>query len=313
MENEFPLQIVFEGERAVDAGGVYRDMLSAFWEDAYHNFFDGGCLLTPFLHPSSDLEVLSLLGKILSHGYLGCGFLPPRIAFPTLAALLLRTSDVSVEVLIETVLQTVSAVEANTLRKALAATSEFSNSEQIKLAAVLGRFGSRQRPTVSGLRQHMIQVARFEFFTKPMVAVQTILSGIPESHRNFWKAMSVNELHAVYLAQSATPEKVLEQLKEPTLVNSDQDRVIGYLQQYVGNMKGDELGRFLRFVTGLPVCATHGIIVAFNSLTGAARRPITHSCANMLELPSSYQSFVEFTQEFQAILNSDEKWRMDGI
>ena len=311
VEDEFPLRISFEGERAVDIGGVYRDMLSAFWEDAYDKFFDGGCLLTPFLHPQSDHNALSVLGKILSHGYLGCGFLPPRIAFPTLTALLLRTSNVSDEILVTTLLKTVGAVEADALRTALAATSEFSGHQQIQLASILGRFGSMQRPTCKGLRQQIIQVAKFEFLTRPTVAIS---SGVPESHRGFWNILSVKELHAIYLALSATPEKVLEQLQESTVEDSSQDRVLGYLRQYIGNMRGEELGRFLRFVTGLPVCTTQSIKVTFNSLTGLSRRPIAHACAAVLELPSSYNSLGEFTREFQAILSGDEdKWRMDGI
>ena len=32
---EYPLRISFSGERAIDTGGVVRDMLSAFWEEGF--------------------------------------------------------------------------------------------------------------------------------------------------------------------------------------------------------------------------------------------------------------------------------------
>jgi len=70
---EFPLQICFQGEKAVDVGGVYRDMPSAFWEEAYCQLFDSGSLLSPALHPQVDM---SHFGTILSHEYLSSGFLP---------------------------------------------------------------------------------------------------------------------------------------------------------------------------------------------------------------------------------------------
>lgn len=87
--NEFPLRVHFKGEKAIHVGGVFRDMLSAFWDEAYCTLFDGGCLLTPVLHLQMDLAVFPILGQILSHGYLSNGFLPIRIAFPTLVSLLL--------------------------------------------------------------------------------------------------------------------------------------------------------------------------------------------------------------------------------
>ena len=38
---EYPLRIKFHDEQAVDEGGVQRDMLSAFWTEAYTHLFEG--------------------------------------------------------------------------------------------------------------------------------------------------------------------------------------------------------------------------------------------------------------------------------
>ncbi len=119
VENQFPLRISFKDERGVDVGGLYRDMLSAFWDQAYCNLFDGGSLLTPVLHPQVDLGALPVLGKVLSHGYLNSGFLPVRVSFPTLATLLLQPATISAEFLTSAFLQTVSVVESNALKKAM--------------------------------------------------------------------------------------------------------------------------------------------------------------------------------------------------
>ena len=83
--NKYPLRIKFNGEKAFDYGGVCRDMFSAYWNEDYKQFFDGSALLIPVLHPSVDMSVLPSLGTVLSHGYLVCGFMPTRIAFPVLA------------------------------------------------------------------------------------------------------------------------------------------------------------------------------------------------------------------------------------
>ena len=50
--NEYPLCIAFDRERAIDLGGVSRDMFTAFFDEAYNQLFDGCTLLTPAVHPT---------------------------------------------------------------------------------------------------------------------------------------------------------------------------------------------------------------------------------------------------------------------
>lgn len=65
------------------------------------------------LHPQMDMSALPVIGKMISHGYLSSGFLPVRIALPTLACMLLDdTVKVDDGVHVETFLETVSTVEA---------------------------------------------------------------------------------------------------------------------------------------------------------------------------------------------------------
>lgn len=75
---EYHLRIMFK-ELAVHTGGVCWDMFSAFWKVACTNCCDGDSLLVPLVHPSSDCSIFFKIGRILSHGYLQCGFLPLRI------------------------------------------------------------------------------------------------------------------------------------------------------------------------------------------------------------------------------------------
>jgi len=76
-------------------------------------------------------------------------------------------------------------------------------------------------------------------------------------------------------------------------------------------MKNDELRRFIRFTTGSSVIIAEHIKVCFNALSGLARRPIAHNCDCVLELPSTYQSFLEFRLEFSTILADKEfSWDM---
>ena len=147
-----------------------------------------------------------------------------------------------------------------------------------------------------------------------MSAICSLNSGIPASHKSFWKAKSPAEVQTIYHALTATPSKVLSLIDEPILTNSAEEVVYGYLRQYIGNMSPNQLRLFLRFVTGSSVCGIQKVEVAFNTLSGLARRPIAHTCGSTLEISSTYVSYPEFMKEFNLTLSSDiYAWIMDSI
>ena len=78
-------------------------------------------------------------------------------------------------------------------------------------------------------------------------------------------------------------------------------------------MRNAEVRNFLRFVTGSSALVVDEIKVTFNGLSGLCRRPIAHTCSCTLELPASYSTYLEFAQEFDAILTSELSWIMDAL
>lgn len=136
-------------------------------------------------------------------------------------------------------------------------------------------------------------------------------NAIPDKHRPFWQGVSLSDFHAIVIAMTASPMKVLEKINEPSFSNVNERRVFMYLQQYIGGMKVDEVKKFLRFVTGSSVLTSEDISITFNALSGMARRPIAHTYSNLLELPYTYSEFVD---EFSALLNNEEYcWAMNSV
>ena len=301
---EFPLRIRFVGEISVDVGGVYREMLSAFWDEAYVKLFDGGNLLAPCVHPQIELSVFPVLGKVLSHGYLESGFLPVKIAFPTLAAILLRTIDIEDKILASSFFETVSVVEANLLHKVLNLSS-ISESQKVKVVSILSRFGSRQVPTLRSLPQQIADAARYEFLLKPSVALKEISSGIPDSHLKFWSTITLKNFHVIYLASSASAEIVLDQLIEPDILDVNQERIFEYLRLYIGNMENCELRRFLRFVTGSSVCSSEGIRVSLTNCQGLKDVQLgirARHCLNYRLVTSRMKSLCKSSELFSVLV-----------
>ena len=131
---------------------------------------------------------------------------------------------------------------------------------------------------------------------------------------SFWKSHSVAKFYSLYVAMTANPQRIFHILEHPDFINSDEERVYGYLQQFIAGMDPDRACTFLRFVTESSVCLASNIKITFNRLVGLARHPIAHTCGSMLELPSTYSTYLDFVTEFQAILLDEEfMWQMDSI
>ena len=318
---EYPFRIKYRDEKAVDVGGVSRDMFSAFFEEAYTKLFDGGSLLAPAVLPHIDISVWPVMGAIISHAYLASGILPIRIALPCISAILLPPGgQLPQNVLVETFVDCLSRHDASIFKDAFeevkAGKKFFSSTIQSNAVSILGRFGCREMPNPSNLTRLISQVATFQFVMQPAMAIAGMKSGIPEIHVPFWNSLSMGDLYLVYKALHASPSKVLEMIIEPIFANASQQRVYGFLCDFIGDMKQDEIRSFLRFVTGSAVYLAKSIQITFNNLTGLGRRPVSHTCSCTLELPISYITKYEFVSEFQEVLRESDNvfaWMMDAI
>ena len=265
-------------------------MFSAFWEQAYSEFFEGATLLIPMVNPHMKMSIYPILGRIISHGYLVAGHLPVRIALPTLINMLLGPKTVSCQILLEAFLDYISAHERAVFKEALTydIDGKFSSTIQETLLSVLSRFGCRQLPSPYNLKSCIEHIAQYEFITRPAAAVFAVYSG----------------------------EKVRGMLVLPQAQSPNEERVYSYLTTMIGNMNTNELRSFLRFVTGSTVCSSNDILVTFNILSGLSRRPIAHTCDSTLELSSTYINFDEFYEDFKVIfdkVNEEFSFRMDAL
>ena len=213
---EFPFRVRYEGEKAIDTGGVSRDMFSAFWECAYPKQFDGGDILVPASHPGVDMPNMVVLGTILSHGFFSCGYLPMRLAFPVLCFTVLGpTCEIPDQVVMESFIDYISYYEGQVIKEALVETNPaFTDKMQGTLIDILSRFGCRESPTPQNLRRLLKTIARHEFLVKPLAGLYALHSGVPEVHKGFWSMFTVQQLLQLYLELNATSAAVLDQFSK---------------------------------------------------------------------------------------------------
>lgn len=111
-----------------------------------------------------------------------------------------------------------------------------------------------------------------------------------------------------------SPAKVIKMFDDCPTNNPSEERVLGYLKQYVGNMNYNDLRTFLRFATGSCVCTAGGLSVIFNTLSGFARRPTAVTCSCTLALPTTYLNYTDFAKEMDSIIkNEDYSLRLNAV
>ena len=227
--NEYPFRVQFEGEKAIDIGGVSRDMFSAFFEEAYRNLYEGASLVTPAIHPGMDLSSLPVFGSIISHAYLVSGTLPIRIAFPCLTAMLLSECQLPDEVLVNNFIDSLSVYDAMAFKQAFGQVRDqlpsFSEEVMSGLYHVLSYYGCRELPHPQTLKHLVLQIANFEIKMKSSAAIASIRSGIPTKHAPFWEKLSVADFYSTYIALSVSPAKVLKMIEDCTTTNPCEERI----------------------------------------------------------------------------------------
>lgn len=315
---EYPFRVSYKREQAVDTGGVARDFFSAFWDLAYTKNMDGASTYLPAVNPHADFNRYTVLGTILAHGFMACGFMPIRLAFPVIAYTLLGCNvKIPDTVVIDAFIDYISTYESSIFQEALQVSKKpgaiFLPQLKASLVDILGNRGCMEIPTANNIRKLITEVSKYELITKPLGALQSLRAGVPTYYHPFFQDFSVQNLYDLYRSLNATHESVLCILKVSDEIDANQSRVFSYLKTFIGNLNPQDLSNFLRFTTGSSVMIDQKISVTFNTLCGLAQRPISHTCSCVLELPATYTTYPSFADDFLTILRSEVAWPMQAI
>ena len=146
-----------------------------------------------------------------------------------------------------------------------------------------------------------------------MAALYATNSGIPHREQTFWQSHSVEQIISL-LHFNCNFRQSVKYAPGTSWIKFLLKQVFNYLKQFIGNVNQAEVRRLLWLTTGSSVIVSGGITVTFNNLSGIACRPIAHTCDCCLELPSTYTSYLDFEEEFNAVLADDHyAWQMDSV
>lgn len=285
--------------------GVFKDALSLFWKDIYDSLMLGEGERVPFIRHDFQRHQWKALARILVKGFQVYQYFPVRLSKPFIVACLFGESAVSDEMLISSFMQYVSNDERTVVQECVNGEVEIDDAQLIDL---LSNFECKRVIQKSTLRQTVIEMAHKELIQRPQYVAdcwKDIVTSLADSFP------TVESLLYLYDHLAPTTTKLLNTIDCEANTQEERDS-LKFFKRYLKGLDSRMVSTFMRFFSGSDLMLFDSWQVTFTDVRGYARRPIAHTCSNMLELPSTYQSFPELREEFNNVLKSED-WEMDIV
>lgn len=291
-----------QSEMAEDIGGVFRDSLSEFWSTFYEKCTVGTNLKIPYLrHDFGEIQWKSI-AKIFVKGFKTQEYIPIKLAPVFLKSCFNETIDENE--LLENFLQFLCESERDLINEAL---NDFNSVENDDLMEFFSNMDTKWFPTEENLKRLVIDIAHRELIQKPAFVVKCFSDEIGIS-----SGISFQEIQNHYSKITPTVKNCLKKLKmDEHIATSNQKRIFQFIKKFI--KEADERTRmyFFRFCTGSDLPIKY-INVSFIDADGILRMPVAHTCSGLLQVPETYEDFVRFRSEINALLNSNI-WVMDMV
>ncbi|KAJ0005816.1 hypothetical protein NQD34_015710 [Periophthalmus magnuspinnatus] len=287
-------------EKALDDGGVVRDVLSEFWQDFYEQCTMGSDFKVPYLRHDFGKEEWESVGRIIAFGWKQEKQLPIKLAPVILEQAIL--GDVESD-LLDSFLKYVSHSERVMFQTCF---SDFESIDENELLEVLDLHNCRRHPTSNNIEQIIRELAHKKLIQEPAFVIEQWSTVLVEMKSE------LKGIAAAYDALQPTSRKIMQSLTYPTNQNASEKQMVKYVNTYLRECDMPHLSRFLRFCTGSDVFTGKDITVSFTMINGLQRRPVAHTCGCYLELPVTYESYPDFRHEMNKILESNI-WVMDIV
>lgn len=290
-----------EKEVAQNVGGVFRDILSEFWNDFFLKYTVGSYAKIPVLRHDFDGNKWLTVAKILKKGWLDEKYFPIQFSKIFMEKCMFgeTLSDLT-----EDFLKYVSEMDSKIMKKAI---DDFGNVDEDELLECLENLDCKWKPNRENIEKLIFDLAHKELIQKPMFIINnwsTILNNMMTSAQH----------QQVYSINENLPRNILKKLTFDEILNSAQQTVANFLKKFIRESEKEILCNFLRFVTGANMVIGESTIqVSFSTECNInMRTPTAHTCSCLLVLPATYDSYTEFKHEFSSVLNS-KIWVMDII
>ncbi|KAK3742020.1 hypothetical protein QZH41_014346 [Actinostola sp. cb2023] len=293
-----------EGEGA----GVQRDIFSTFWQSIYSSVTLGDLEKVPCIRHDHQKTEWEAIGRVLAYGFKYFGYIPIGLSPVFLASCIHGEDKISDEELLQSFSNYVTSDERDIIKTSL---SDDVDCQDEDLLDFLSTYKCFRLPTKDTMRTILLELAHQEIIQRPRYIANcwSTIIGIFKTNISF---SSIEKLRELFSGMNPSAKKVIKSL-QPTIANESEKQSFDFLKKFIRSLDKSSLKIFLKFITGSDTLVTESIQVSFISVEGMARRPIAHTCGPTLEVPSTYQSYNEMSEEFNNILRAKESWTFNIV
>jgi hypothetical protein len=301
--------IGFDGSTEKGEGvGLARDVLTSFWQVFFDSLAVGVQEKVPSIrHDHQKMQWVAIV-RILIYGYVREKYFPISFSLVFVATCLFEEESLTNHDLLQSFRMYISDDERETFDKCLNGELSPDNDEVLEL---LSSYKCYRIPNAENIKLIFSELAHQELIQKPRYVVHC-WGPLIQTLKSFPPFQSIEVLKKMYDEKWPSGRKVIKLLKCAP-ANDAERQCLDHLKRYIKSLQGQSLTWFLQFTTGSDIIITEQIKVDFVCAQGFARRPIVHTCAPVLELPSTYQCYNDLPEEFSNILADKLSWTFDII
>lgn len=288
-----------EEEIGIDTGGVFRDALSEFTKEFYENCTLGTIKKVPYIRHDFDAQKWSAIAAIFRKGWEEVKYFPIDLCnvFVERCIFTSTQSDILISFF-----QYLSRSDEDVLKKAI---EKFDDIDLDDILEVLSALECKVIPSDTTIEKIVRDIAHKELIQKPMFVIncwRPVLQGM----------LTYADFEDIYKTQEVTTKNVLSLFVHDTNLTANESKCFTFLKKYIKECEKKELQMLLRFCTGADIITKNFINVRFNTSSGFLRTPKAQTCTCSLELPDSYDNYVDFKSEMNGLLTSNV-WIMDRL
>ena len=181
--------VEFEGEKATDLDGLTRELFSLFWEYARYKYFEGSSEMVPRVDPQTcQIDLFTVLGRIISYGYLITGYFPVFMAKASVISCICDCQAISDDAILNSFLNYIDAFEKESACRMMQC--QVIDGDEDIITGMLSRCKCFSLPTSENIRESLIECGKSELICRPTHALRNIANGMKEVHSNIWDCIN---------------------------------------------------------------------------------------------------------------------------
>lgn len=282
--------------------GVTRDVIATFWQQLFAATMVGDREKVPCIRHDFQKSEWTAIGRVLVFGFKEINYFPISLSKAFLASCLFGKESIDDEFLLSSFRFYVTSEERKTFDKIRKGDCESDDDDVLEF---LGHYKTFAMPTKGNINSILSQLKHQELIQRPRYVAQCWVPVLAEL-KQYPEFSSPTGLDDFFSAKMPSAKKTARMLQSQP-VNEAESQCLDYLKRFIRSLDAPALGTLLKFTTGSNI-QPERLEVSFTSMDCYLRQPIAHTCGPLLELPRTYQSYSELTEEFTSLLREKGAW-----